>query len=141
VLLLCNHVSYMDAFIIGAACRRHVRFVIWDELYHIKGVTGFLRLVGSVPISPLRAKDGIRAVAAALKEGEMVCLFPEGQITRHGMVNDLRKGFEIMARQAGAMVVPAYLDGLYGSIFSFQGGRFFMNALFVGKLLVERCDV
>jgi acyl-[acyl-carrier-protein]-phospholipid O-acyltransferase/long-chain-fatty-acid--[acyl-carrier-protein] ligase len=125
VLLLCNHVSYMDAFIIGAACRRHVRFVIWDELYHIKGVTGFLRLVGSVPISPLRAKDGIRAVAAALKEGEMVCLFPEGQITRHGMVNDLRKGFEIMARQAGAMVVPAYLDGLYGSIFSFQGGRFF----------------
>lgn len=125
VLLLCNHVSYMDAFIIGAACRRHVRFVIWDELYHIKGVTGFLRLVGSVPISPLRAKDGIRAVAAALKEGEMVCLFPEGQITRHGMINDLRKGFELMARQAGAQVVPAYLDGLYGSIFSFQGGRFF----------------
>ena len=125
VLLLCNHVSYMDAFIIGAACRRHVRFVIWDELYNIKGVTGFLRLVGSVPISPLRAKDGIRAVAAALKEGEMVCLFPEGQITRHGMINDLRKGFEIMARQGGAQVVPAYLDGLYGSIFSFQGGRFF----------------
>ncbi len=125
VLLLCNHVSYMDAFIIGAACRRHVRFVIWDELYHIKGVTGFLRLVGSVPISPLRAKDGIRAVAAALKEGEMVCLFPEGQITRHGMINDLRKGFELMARQGGAQVVPAYLDGLYGSIFSFQGGRFF----------------
>ncbi|MEZ5383925.1 MAG: MFS transporter [Prosthecobacter sp.] len=125
VLLLSNHVSYADALILSAASPRPVRFVIWDQLYKRRGITGFLRLFGTVPISPTRAKDGIRAVAAALKEGEVVCLFPEGQITRHGMVNDLRKGFEIMARQAGVPVVPVYLDGLYGSIFSFQGGRFF----------------
>lgn len=125
VLLLSNHVSYMDAFILASACRRHVRFVMWDVLYNIRWMSGFFRLVGTVPISPTRAKDAIRSVATALKNGEVVCLFPEGQITRHGMVNELQKGYELMARQGDAQVVPVHLDGLYGSIFSFQGGRFF----------------
>lgn len=126
VLLLANHVSYMDALLIAAACRsRPVRFVMWDVLYNVWWMNGFLRLVGTVPISATRAKDAIRSVATALKEGEIVCLFPEGQITRHGMVNELQKGFELMARQGDAQVLPLYLDGLYGSIFSFQGGRFF----------------
>ncbi len=125
VLLLPNHVSYVDAFIIGAATRRPVRFVMWEKLYNLWWSKGLMRLIGTVPISATRAKDAIRAVATALKEGEVVCLFPEGQITRHGMVNELRKGFELMARQADAQVVPVYLDGLYGSIFSFQGGKFF----------------
>ncbi len=126
VLLVSNHVSYVDALVIAAACRsRPVRFVMWDVLYNVWWMNGFLRLVGTVPISATRAKDAIRSVATALKEGEIVCLFPEGQITRHGMVNELRKGFELMARQGHAQVLPVYLDGLYGSIFSFQGGRFF----------------
>lgn len=125
VLVLSNHVSYVDALVLAAACRRPVRFVMWDVLYNLWWMNGFLRLVGTVPISATRAKDAIRSVATALKEGEVVCLFPEGQITRHGMINELRKGFELMARQGDAQVVPVYLDGLYGSIFSFEGGRFF----------------
>ncbi|WP_395741318.1 MFS transporter [Prosthecobacter sp.] len=127
VLLLPNHVSYVDALIVGAATagRRPVRFVMWDALYNLWWLKWLMRLIGTVPISATRAKDAIRAVAAALKEGEIVCLFPEGQITRHGMINELRKGFELMARQGDAQVVPVYLDGLYGSIFSFQGGKFF----------------
>lgn len=125
VLLLANHASYIDAFVFGAGCERPVRFVMWDALYNLKPFTPLLRLVGTVPISPVRAKDAIRSVSAALKEGRIVALFPEGQITRHGMVNDLRKGYEIMARQGGAVVVPVYLDGLYGSVTSFSGGRFF----------------
>ncbi len=125
VLLLPNHVSYVDAFIVGAACRRPVRFVMWEKLYSLWWLKSLMRLVGTVPISATRAKDAIRAVAAALKEGEVVCLFPEGQITRHGMINELRRGFELMARQSEAQVVPVYLDGLYGSIFSFEGGKFF----------------
>ncbi|MCX6857930.1 MAG: MFS transporter [Verrucomicrobia bacterium] len=125
VLLLPNHVSYVDALLIGAACDRKVRFVMWDVLYNIKWLTWFLRIVGTVPISATRAKDAIRSVGAALKEGQIVCLFPEGQITRHGMFNELRKGFELMARQGDAQVVPVYLEGIYGSIFSFEGGTFF----------------
>jgi acyl-[acyl-carrier-protein]-phospholipid O-acyltransferase/long-chain-fatty-acid--[acyl-carrier-protein] ligase len=125
VLLLPNHVSYVDALIVGSASQRPVRFVMWDALYNLWWLKWLMRLIGTVPISATRAKDAIRAVAAALKEGEIVCLFPEGQITRHGMINELRKGFELMARQGDAQVVPVYLDGLYGSIFSFQGGKFF----------------
>ncbi len=125
VLLLPNHVSYVDAVILGAACDRPVRFVMWDVLYRLWWLNWFLRIVGVVPISPTRAKDAVRSVANALKEGRVVCLFPEGQITRHGMMNELRKGFELMARQGDAMVVPVYLDGLYGSIFSYEGGTCF----------------
>lgn len=125
VLLLSNHVSYVDALILGAACERQVRFVMWDVLYNVWWMRWFLRIVGTVPISAIRAKDAIRSVAAALKEGQIVCLFPEGQITRHGCFNELRKGFELMARQSDALVVPVLLDGLYGSIFSHEGGRCF----------------
>ena len=125
VLLLPNHVSYVDALIVGSASRRPVRFVMWDALYNLWWLKWLMRLVGTVPISATRAKDAVRAVAVALAEGEVVCLFPEGQITRHGMINELRKGFELMARQGDAQVVPVYLDGLYGSIFSFQGGKVF----------------
>jgi acyl-[acyl-carrier-protein]-phospholipid O-acyltransferase/long-chain-fatty-acid--[acyl-carrier-protein] ligase len=125
VLMLSNHVSYMDALILGAACPRPLRFVMWDALYQVWWMNGFLRYVGTVPISATRAKDAVRTVATALKEGGLVCLFPEGEITRHGMVNELRKGFELMARQGEAKVLPVWLDGLYGSIFSFQGGHFF----------------
>lgn len=125
VLMLSNHVSYMDALILAAACPRPLRFVMWDALYNVWWMNGFLRYVGTVPISATRAKDAVRTVAAALKEGGLVCLFPEGEITRHGMVNELRKGFELMARQGEAKVMPVWLDGLYGSIFSFQGGHFF----------------
>lgn len=125
VLVLSNHISYVDAFILGAACNRKTRFVMWDVLYNVKAMQWFFRIVGTVPISTTRAKDAILAVATALKAGEVVCLFPEGQITRHGMINDLRKGFELMARKADVPVLPVYMDGLYGSIFSFEGGKFF----------------
>ena len=125
VLILANHSTYIDALLLHVAFERHVRFVMWDSLYNVSWMTGFLRLFDTVPISPSRAKDAIRTVVAALKEGQAVCLFPEGQITRCGAMNEIRKGFEIMVRQAGVPVVPVYLDGLWGSIFSFERGRVF----------------
>lgn len=125
VLLLPNHASYVDALIVSVGCPRPVRFVMWDVLYEVWWMNGFLRLFGTVPISSTRAKDAIRTVSDSLKEQEAVCLFPEGQITRLGMMNPIRKGFELMARQGQALVQPVYLDGLYGSIFSFKGGRCF----------------
>jgi acyl-[acyl-carrier-protein]-phospholipid O-acyltransferase/long-chain-fatty-acid--[acyl-carrier-protein] ligase len=125
VLLLPNHVSYMDAFLLSLALDRPIRYVIYDSIYNVSMFTGILKLFGAVPIAPARAKDAVRAVAQALKEGQVVCLFPEGQITRHGMINEMRRGFELMARQAGVPLVPVFVDGLWGSIFSFQGARFF----------------
>lgn len=121
VLLLPNHISYVDALVISVACDRPVRFVMWDTLYKVWWMNGFLRLFGTVPISATRAKDAIRTVADALKNGECVCIFPEGQLTRVGMLNEVRKGYELMARQADVPVVPVYQDGLWGSVFSHEG--------------------
>jgi acyl-[acyl-carrier-protein]-phospholipid O-acyltransferase / long-chain-fatty-acid--[acyl-carrier-protein] ligase len=124
VLLLANHMTYMDAGLLATASDRPLRFVIWDEWYAEPKLQGFLKLFDTIPISPKRAKDAIRTVSEALKAGDCVCLFPEGQITRVGMLNEVRKGYELMARLANASVVTAYMDGLWGSVFSFSGGKF-----------------
>src|SRR5204862_4001250 len=67
----------------------------------------------------------MRDAIARIRAGEIVCLFPEGELSRSGSLLRLRRGYEIIARQADASVVPVWLDRLWGSIFSFQGGRFF----------------
>lgn len=124
-LIICNHVSYIDALILSAACERPVRFTAFDEFFKNKMLAAAMRLFGVVPISNRRAKDAIVALADAIKAGDLVCIFPEGQLTRTGMMNEIRKGFELIARRAGAPVLPVYLDDLWGSVFSFERGRFF----------------
>ncbi len=84
-----------------------------------------MRLVGCIPITSRRAKEAVRAAADAVRNGDIVCLFPEGQLTRSGTLLRLQRGYELIARQAEAVVVPVWLDQLWGSIFSYQGGRFF----------------
>ncbi len=125
VLMVSNHVSYIDALIISAACERQVRFTAFDEFFKHRLLSFPLRMFGVVPISNRRAKDAIVALSDALRAGDVVCIFPEGQLTRTGMMNEIRKGFELIARRGGAPVQPVCLDGLWGSIFSFERGRFF----------------
>lgn len=126
LLLLPNHTSYTDALMIGATCERKFRFVILESLYEIKAIQWALKVFGTVPISPVRAKDAIRTVADALKAEQAVVLFPEGQLTRNGYLNQINKGYELMARMGGDVKVqPVWIDGLWGSVFSFDQGRFF----------------
>ncbi|RYD25587.1 MAG: hypothetical protein EOP86_27110, partial [Verrucomicrobiaceae bacterium] len=125
VLLVCNHLSYVDALILSAACEREVVFTVFEDFFKNPLLSGFMRLFGVVPISSKRAKDAIVTMADALREGKVVCIFPEGQLTRTGFMNEVRKGFELIARRGQAPVLPVYMDALWGSIFSFQGGRFF----------------
>ena len=124
-LLISNHVSYVDALILSATCDREVVFTVYDGFFNNPLLARFMHLFGVVPISEKRAKDAIVTMAEAIKKGHLVCIFPEGQITRTGFMNEVRKGFELIARRAGAPVVPVYMDALWGSIFSFEGGRFF----------------
>jgi acyl-[acyl-carrier-protein]-phospholipid O-acyltransferase/long-chain-fatty-acid--[acyl-carrier-protein] ligase len=85
----------------------------------------FARLFDTVPISSTKAKDAIRVVADALNEGHVVCLFGEGELTRTGCLQEIKRGFELMVRKAGTPVVPVWMDGAWGSIFSFERGKFF----------------
>jgi acyl-[acyl-carrier-protein]-phospholipid O-acyltransferase/long-chain-fatty-acid--[acyl-carrier-protein] ligase len=125
VLLLPNHITWIDAIILQLACRRPIRFVVLDEIYHRPLLHPILRLFGAIPVSPVHAKEGVRVAVARLQAGEVVCIFPEGELTRTGTLLRLQKGFELIARKGGVPVVPVWLDQLWGSIFSFEGGRFF----------------
>jgi 1-acyl-sn-glycerol-3-phosphate acyltransferase len=81
--------------------------------------------VSCIPITGRKAKDAMREAIARIRAGEIVCLFPEGELTRTGALSKLRRGYEIIAREAEAPVVPVWLDQLWGSVFSYSGGRFF----------------
>jgi 1-acyl-sn-glycerol-3-phosphate acyltransferase len=123
-LLISNHVSYIDAFIVSAACERKVRFIASDQFHKMRFIGPFLTLFDVVPVSPTRAKDAIVSVAEAVAAGDLVCIFPEGQITRTGGMNEIRKGFELIARRGQVPVLPVFLDDLWGSVLSFERGRF-----------------
>jgi acyl-[acyl-carrier-protein]-phospholipid O-acyltransferase/long-chain-fatty-acid--[acyl-carrier-protein] ligase len=124
-LLVCNHVSYVDALILMAACPRPIRFIAY-EAFHKKWWLGWaLRRLGVIPISPRHAKDAIQRASAQMSQGALVCVFPEGEMTRTGTVLTIHKGFELMARRAGVPVVPVFLGSLWGSIFSYAERRFF----------------
>lgn len=124
-LVVCNHVSYADAVLLSAGCDRPLRFAVYDAFFKKPRLAWIMRLFGAVPISSRRAREAIVVMAETLKSGNLVCLFPEGQLTRTGMMNEVRKGFELIARKAEAPVLPAYMDNLWGSVFSYQGGRYF----------------
>lgn len=125
VLLLANHVSYIDAFIIYLTSPRPVRFVVLEAYTKVKPIAWFLKLFGAIPIRKTHAKEAINRTVAALKEGDVVCLFPEGGLTRLGVVYEFKKGFELIVRKSGCPVVPVYMDGLWSSIFSFERDRYF----------------
>lgn len=125
VLLLPNHITWADAFFLTAACPRPVRFVMEQNFMGTAAIRVFCQLFDTVPISSAKPREALRISAEALKEGHVVCIFPEGQLTRTGTLRELKRGFEIIARQAGCPMLPTWTDGAWGSIFSYEGNRFF----------------
>src|SRR2546430_17018076 len=124
-LLLPNHITWVDAIVLQRACPRPIRYIIDQEFYRKPLLHPLLRTVGCIPIDVRHSRSAIRAATEQLAAGEIVCLFPEGQLTRSGTLLRLRRGYELIAQHANAPVVPVWLDRLWGSIFSFQGGKFF----------------
>ncbi len=125
VLLLANHLSYVDVIALQLACPRRIRFVGHEALARsnifYRWLYGF---TGTIPISPHNALESTRRIVRELQEGEVILLFPEGSISRTGVLMELHRGFELMARKAGAPVVPVSVDGLWGSLFSFSGNKY-----------------
>jgi len=84
-----------------------------------------LRVLGCIPINTHHSHPAVRLATEKIADGEIVCVFPEGRLERTGVLLRLQRGYELIARHANAEVVPVWLDQLWGSIFSFQGGKFF----------------
>ncbi|MBS0512192.1 MAG: MFS transporter [Proteobacteria bacterium] len=126
-VIVCNHVSFVDALVIMAACRRPIRFVMDHRIFRTPMLRFVFRESRAIPIAP--AKEDLRKmerafdlVAEALQAGEVVGLFPEGQITGDGELQPFRPGIARIVERTPAPVVPMALRGLWGSFFSRKDG-------------------
>ncbi|ORJ58700.1 acyl-[ACP]--phospholipid O-acyltransferase [Geothermobacter hydrogeniphilus] len=126
-LLVANHVSWIDALLLVACEQRRIRFLMERGIYNRPGIRQLFRLMGVIPISSRdRRKDlvaSLREARQALDDGYLVCIFAEGQITRNASLGEFKSGFESIVKGSGHPVIPVYLGGLWGSIFSYSRGR------------------
>jgi 1-acyl-sn-glycerol-3-phosphate acyltransferase len=125
-------VSYVDALIIGGTCRRPIRFVMDHQIFRIPVLNFVFKTAGAVPIAPQRENAQVyeaafRKVAEYLKAGEVVGIFPEGRLTRDGEISPFRPGVTRILAETPVSVVPMALGNLWGSLFSWSGGRAFLK--------------
>ncbi|HEX4544707.1 MAG TPA: acyl-[ACP]--phospholipid O-acyltransferase [Candidatus Acidoferrum sp.] len=127
-LLTPNHVSMADAVLLIASIDRPIRFLMFRGSYEHPLVKPFAKVLGVIPIAsdqgPREMIHSLRLATDALKNGEIVCIFPEGQMTRIGQMLPFRRGMERIIKGVEVPIIPVNLDGVWGSIFSFAGGRF-----------------
>jgi len=123
-VLIANHLSYADVVVLQLACPRPLRFIGYEEEDSHWFFKLVFRLAGVIPISARHPTEGMRAAIRSARAGELVCIFPEGHIARTCQLTEIKEGFAIVARRAGVPVVPAVLDGLWGSVFSFSGNKY-----------------
>ncbi len=126
-VLLPNHVTWMDALFLSATTQRRIRFVMYRDFYEKRWLNPLLRLMGTIPISvddsPKDMIRSLKAARAALDDGFIVCIFAEGSLTRNGMMRSFLPGFEYIVKQSDYPLVPAYISGGWGSIFSYFNGQ------------------
>jgi 1-acyl-sn-glycerol-3-phosphate acyltransferase len=122
-LLVCNHVSFVDALVISAACRRPIRFIMDEAIFSAPIIRTLASGMKAIPIASAKDDAGIlerafETTAAALREGELVCIFPEGRLTRDGEIAAFRPGLTRIVTETPVPVIPMAINGLWGSMFS-----------------------
>ncbi len=128
-LLVPNHVTYVDALLISACTQRRIRFMMAREIYERSRLRPVFRLMGVIPVSrndpPRRILAALHEARAALRAGYLVCIFAEGALTRNGNMLAFRPGLERIVKGTDAPIIPVYIGGAWGSIFSHASGRVF----------------
>ncbi|MDX1404534.1 MAG: MFS transporter [Woeseiaceae bacterium] len=126
-VLVCNHVSFVDALIVGGSIRRPVRFVMYYKIFEIPLLNFLFRTAKAIPISAAREdpellETAFERIDEELRQGNLVCIFPEGAISRDGEIQPFRPGIEKIIARRSVPVIPIALAGLWGSWFSRQKG-------------------
>lgn len=131
-IVIANHVSFVDALILGGCIKRPVRFVMYHKIYRIPVLNFIFRTAKAIPIAGQSEDkrlydEAFARIQSALEQGELVCIFPEGQITQDGQMSPFRPGILRILDSMPVPVVPIALQGLWGSLFSRKGGRAFFK--------------
>ncbi len=126
-VLVCNHVAFNDFLVIAGSVRRPLRFVMDHNMFKLPVVSKICRAGKVIPIAPAHENAALMEsafvkIAEELRAGEVVCIYPEGKITKTGEMNTFKAGIERILRETPVPVVPMALDGLWGSFFSRKGG-------------------
>jgi 1-acyl-sn-glycerol-3-phosphate acyltransferase len=127
-ILVCNHVSFVDPVLLMAASPRPIRFIMDHQIFRIPLLGWFFRLAGAIPIAAQRDDPAIYAQAferarRVLGEGDLLCIFPEGAITRDGALGEFKGGVMKLLETNPVPVIPLALQNLWGSFFSRAGGK------------------
>ncbi|MCC5013726.1 MULTISPECIES: acyl-[ACP]--phospholipid O-acyltransferase [unclassified Legionella] len=124
VLLLGNHVSFIDWAILQIACPRPIRFVMERSIYETWYLNWLLKKFKIIPIARGASQDSLQEINAALNAGEVVALFPEGRLSRNGQLGVFRTGFERAVVGANAVIIPFYIHGLWGAKASYASSYY-----------------
>jgi 1-acyl-sn-glycerol-3-phosphate acyltransferase len=122
-LLICNHVGFADAIVISAACRRPIRFIMEAGIFRIPVLKTIFRGMKAIPVAPAKEDPEVyerafQTVAAELRDGNLVCIFPEGRLTADGEIGEFRPGVLRILKETPVPVIPMALQGLWDSMFS-----------------------
>ena len=140
-VLVCNHVSFVDALLVGGTIRRPIRFVMYYKIYNLPVLNFIFRTAGTVPIAG-RSEDlliydaAFKKIAEYLRNGELVCIFPEGKLTTDGELNEFKSGIDRILEETPVPVIPLALQVLWGSFFSRDPGKGWFRRLWSRVTLV-----
>ncbi len=118
-IMISNHISFLDSFILVSAAPRNLRFVMYDKIYYHWSLHWFFKRLNMIPISMNNSKESLaeftRRCQTEIQSGHILCIFPEGKLSRNGQLNEFKKGIEHLAHGVDVPVIPVRMDGVFGT--------------------------